>query len=72
MCIRDSYELLSERWSGEVAYSQSSACHSDRGAPSHVLSALGLSAEEASRTIRLCVGRYTQLEEIELALALLN
>lgn len=71
-CGAELYERLVTRWSGEVAYSQSSACHSAKAKPSHVLTALGLSAEESSYVIRLCVGRYTQLDELERALSLLE
>jgi len=71
LCPPELLALIEERWAGEVAYSQASACHSGSGAPSHVLSALGLSPEEASRTVRLCVGRYTTAREIDRALQLL-
>lgn len=66
------YERVVDRWAGEVIFSQSSACHSGKGSPSHVLSALGLSAEEASRVIRLCVGRYTREDEVKRAISLLQ
>lgn len=72
LCTEEFYEILSERWSGKVIYSQSSACHSGRAEPSHVLRALGLSAEEASRTVRIALGRYTQPSEIAQALSLLD
>ena len=66
------YERVIDRWAGAVAFSQSSACHSGQASPSHVLSALGLSAEEASRVIRLCVGRYTREDEVKRAISLLQ
>ena len=49
----------------DIAVSTSSACNSANPAPSHVLSAMGLSAEQASRSIRFSVGRFTQEQEIE-------
>lgn len=49
----------------DVAYSATSACNSASHAPSHVLLALGLSAEEASRTLRLSFGRFTSEEDVD-------
>lgn len=56
----------------EVMFSAGSACASGSGRPSHVLSALGLSAAQAKSSVRLGFGRYTTLEEIEQAAAMLN
>ena len=67
-CDEPLFERLSEGWSGRVAYSRGSACQSASGAPSHVLRALGLSPQEASLSVRLCVGRYTTKEEVARAL----
>lgn len=72
LCPEPLSELLLSRWSGEVAYSRASACQSERGAVSHVLRALGRSPQEASRSVRLCVGRYTTEKEVERALSLLT
>ena len=50
-----------------LAFSAGSACGSGTGAPSRVLSAIGLEAHEARNSIRLGFGRYTTSEEVELA-----
>jgi cysteine desulfurase len=51
----------------EVAMSTGSACTSAVPHPSHVLTAMGLSATEAEESIRLSLGRYTTEEEIDCA-----
>ncbi len=51
-----------------VAVSLGSACHGDPAAPSHVLTAAGLSAAAARRTIRFGLGRFTTVDDIEFAL----
>ncbi len=50
-----------------VAISAGSACGSGTGAPSRVLSAIGLEPHEARNAIRIGFGRYTTLEEVEIA-----
>jgi cysteine desulfurase len=50
-----------------IAFSAGSACGSGTGAPSRVLTAIGLEAREARNSIRLGFGRYTSLEEVETA-----
>ncbi len=50
-----------------VAASAGSACSSGALEPSHVLLALGYNREEASQCIRLSLGRYTTISDIELA-----
>ena len=50
-----------------VAMSAGSACGSGTGAPSRVLSAIGLDPREARNSIRLGFGRYTTHEEVERA-----
>jgi cysteine desulfurase len=65
----DAARLISEVRS--VAFSAGSACASGSGRPSHVLSALGLTDAEARSSIRLGFGRYTGLDEIERATALI-
>ena len=51
----------------QLAFSAGSACGSGTGAPSRVLSAIGLEAKEARNSIRLGFGRYTTREEVETA-----
>ena len=50
-----------------IAFSAGSACGSGTGAPSRVLSAIGLDAKQARNSIRLGFGRYTTLAEVEAA-----
>lgn len=66
------FERLSAAWAGRVMFSQGAACQSARGAPSAALLELGLSAEEAARTVRLSLGRSSTAEEVARALALLR
>ncbi|MCP3733842.1 cysteine desulfurase [Sphingomonas sp. RP10(2022)] len=54
-----------------LAVSRGSACTSGTPEPSHVLRAIGLSAVEAERTIRLSTGPGTRIEEVERAVALI-
>ncbi|NIE62418.1 aminotransferase class V-fold PLP-dependent enzyme [Burkholderia sp. Ax-1719] len=58
--------------SADLAVSSTSACNSASGAPSHVLSAIGLSAEAASRTLRFSFGRYTTAQDVEHAIGCLR
>jgi cysteine desulfurase len=51
----------------EIAFSAGSACGSGTGAPSRVLTAIGLEALQARGSIRLGFGRYTAREEVEQA-----
>jgi len=66
----DAGRLISEVRS--VAFSAGSACASGSGRSSHVLKAIGLADAEARASIRLGFGRYTTVEEIEEAAALLD
>jgi cysteine desulfurase len=50
-----------------VAASTGSACTSGIIGPSHVVMALGLDAEAAGECVRFSLGRFTTIEEIELA-----
>ncbi|MBT8432758.1 MAG: cysteine desulfurase [Altererythrobacter sp.] len=56
----------------DVMFSAGSACASGSGRPSHVLKAIGLSDAQAKSSIRLGFGRYTTLEEIEIAANKIN
>jgi cysteine desulfurase len=51
----------------QIAFSAGSACGSGTGAPSRVLTAIGLEAHQARNSIRLGFGRYTTREEVEAA-----
>ncbi|MCQ9154444.1 cysteine desulfurase family protein [Acidomonas methanolica] len=53
-----------------LAMSTGSACSSAEIVPSYVLTAMGLSAEEAARSLRLSIGRFTSSAEINRAAAL--
>jgi cysteine desulfurase len=55
----------------EVALSAGSACHSGDAAPSPVLTAIGLTPDEAARTIRIGIGRNTNDADITAAADLL-
>jgi len=48
-----------------VAVSTGAACSSGRVEPSHVLLAMGLTAEEARGTVRFSLSRFTTEEEVE-------
>jgi cysteine desulfurase len=56
----------------EIAISTGSACSSAAGKPSHVLRAIGLSAEDAHATFRFGLGRGTTAAEIDAVLARLR
>lgn len=51
----------------DLAFSAGSACGSGTGAPSRVLSAIGLDPMQARNSIRLGFGRYTTHDEVEMA-----
>lgn len=55
-----------------VAFSAGSACASGSGRPSHVLKAIGLGDGAARSSIRLGFGRYTTMDEIDRAAALIG
>jgi cysteine desulfurase len=50
-----------------VLASNGSACHADSEEPSAILTALGIPAHEALGSVRLSLGRYTSLADIEIA-----
>ncbi len=53
----------------DLCVSTGSACSSAAFAPSHVLRAMGLSDAAAARTLRIAVGRFTSLAEVDYAAA---
>lgn len=55
-----------------LAASSGSACTSGTPEPSHVLRALGLTAEQADASVRFSIGRYTTESEIEKAVDLVT
>ena len=55
-----------------LALSSGSACAAVTGRPSHVLTALGLSDAQARASLRLGFGRFTTLEDIDMAAAQIN
>ena len=52
----------------EVAASTGAACQSRTQKPSHVLTAMGLTADESFSTVRFSLGRYTTEAEIDRAI----
>ena len=52
----------------EIAISAGSACSAKGDEPSYVLRALGLSYETAASSVRVSLGRYTTLSDIEIAI----
>ncbi|MBC7635355.1 MAG: aminotransferase class V-fold PLP-dependent enzyme [Acetobacteraceae bacterium] len=54
----------------ELCVSTGSACSSAEVEPSYVLRALGLSDDQAGRTLRVGIGRFTSAAEIDAAVAL--
>ncbi len=56
----------------ELAISRTSACAAASLQPSYVLQALGLSDELAYSSVRISLGRYTTLSEIDKAIAIIN
>jgi cysteine desulfurase len=55
----------------KIAFSTGSACTSSNIEPSHVLRAIGLTSEEADRSFRLSVGRFTNTNEVDIAISLI-
>lgn len=55
-----------------LACSQSSACASRASEPSHVLKAIGLTAQEARDSVRISVGRFTTADDVSDALDILK
>ena len=55
----------------EIAFSSGSACSAAEAAPSHVLTALGLTDAMARRSVRFGIGRFNTADEIESASGML-
>ena len=55
----------------ELCVSTGSACTSAEVAPSHVLTAMGLTQGQAARTLRVGIGRFTSASDIEAAARML-
>ncbi len=55
-----------------LAASTGSACTSGIPEPSHVLKAVGLSAEQAAASIRFSIGRYTTEQDVDAAIDLVK
>jgi cysteine desulfurase len=51
----------------EIAASTGAACHAGQAAPSHVLRAMGMPSKLIRGAVRISVGRYTTIEEIDQA-----
>ncbi|KTT30257.1 aminotransferase class V-fold PLP-dependent enzyme [Pseudomonas rhizoryzae] len=56
----------------QLAFSTTSACSSAKAAPSHVLLGLGLDADQAARSYRFSLGRYTTEQDVDQAIALIQ
>ncbi|MGH8417405.1 MAG: aminotransferase class V-fold PLP-dependent enzyme [Pseudomonas sp.] len=57
--------------SSELAVSSTSACNSASSGASHVLLALGLTQAQASSSLRLSLGRYTQAADVKKAISVI-
>ncbi|WP_422384240.1 cysteine desulfurase family protein [Roseibium album] len=55
-----------------LAASTGSACTSGIPEPSHVLRGIGLSQNEASSSVRFCLGRFSNEGEVEIAIELIS
>ncbi|HEY4043846.1 MAG TPA: aminotransferase class V-fold PLP-dependent enzyme, partial [Rhodopila sp.] len=56
----------------DLCVSTGSACSSAAVEPSYVLRAMGLSEDEAARTLRIAIGRFTSAADIDYAAAALS
>lgn len=65
-------EAVMMRFGQQLALSSGSACTSASVEPSHVLTAMGLTADEAHSSLRFSLGRFTKTEEVARAAALVR
>jgi cysteine desulfurase len=63
-CGEDLLQYFLDR-ADRIAFSRGAACQSHSQAPSYVLQAIGLTAQDAFHSIRLCIGRYQSLSHIQ-------
>lgn len=68
----DGESLLTKLDLNGVAVSTGSACTSNSLAVSHVISAIGLKADDAKSTIRFSLGKNTSYDEIDNAIAIIK
>ena len=61
-------ERVMQAIGNKVAASRGSACSTERIEPSHVLSAMGLTNDQAHASVRFSFGRYTTKEEVNRAI----
>lgn len=61
-------EALMDALKDQVAISSGSACTSASVEPSYVLRAIGLSDTEAHASVRMCIGRMTTADEVDIAI----
>jgi cysteine desulfurase len=67
-CAQDLVAVLQPK----LALSTGSACASGIPEPSHVLRAIGLSGDQASASVRVCLGRYSRSEDVREAVELIG
>lgn len=56
----------------KIAFSTGSACNSHNHTPSHVLQSIGLTNKEIESSIRLSIGRFTTLDDINMCVKYLK
>jgi cysteine desulfurase len=68
----DNISLLLSMLANDVAFSTGSACMSINNEPSRVLEAIQLPEEEATRSVRICVGKFNTFDELRNAANLIK